>query len=426
MKRFKWVRVASFVAAVFILTACSSGGNSNGNTSGTTTITLWTWRTEDQTQMKQIFQGFSQQNPDVAVDLQAIPDTDYTNRLQVALRAGQGPDIAQMRPYGGLQPIIDGGYVAPLDDKVTELSKFSDDSKAPARGVKDKKIYGVPYSNPDLGVYYNTELFKQNGLDIPQTYSEFVAACQKLKTAGITPIAAGGANGTGWALEINLGVLGPNIQGPDFYNNMMNGSTTFNDPKYVATLQRFKDLSPYYSEGFAGVDYTTATQQFINGKAAMFFGGSWENGSFKSQNPNLHYSIFSFPPDVPTQPAYTSTFGDGSYALIASSTKQAAALKVLNFMASQQFEQQFADKLGWIPARTDVTPNDSVLKQMVSMSQHAVPYLTVVGFRWQDPTASSVLQPGLIDVVSGKTTPSNLAKATNDAVSQWFKPGTYR
>ena len=62
---------------------------------------------------------------------------------------------------------------------------------------------------------------RRRGIDIPKTYKEFVAACDKLKAAGITPIAAGGANGSAWALEIGVGVVGPTIYGPGFYDEMM-------------------------------------------------------------------------------------------------------------------------------------------------------------------------------------------------------------
>ncbi|MBA3516894.1 MAG: hypothetical protein H0T75_04465 [Rhizobiales bacterium] len=48
---------------------------------------------------------------------------------------------------------------------------------------------------------------RHHGIAVPRTYTEFVAACEKLKAAGVLPIAAGGASGSGWALEISLGVI---------------------------------------------------------------------------------------------------------------------------------------------------------------------------------------------------------------------------
>ncbi|MCX5516480.1 sugar ABC transporter substrate-binding protein [Kaistia algarum] len=385
-------------------------------------VTLWSWRTEDQAAMEKIFTAFTAKNPDITVKLQFTPDADYQNRLSTALRGGKGPDIAQLKAYGELQPLVDGGYLDALDESVPQLKEFGEAALGGSRGVADGKLYGVPYSTPVMGVFYNTEIFEKNGIAVPKTYDEFVAACDKLKAAGVLPIAAGGANGSAWALEISVGVVGPTVYGAGFYDEMMSGKAKFTDARYVQALERVKALAPYYSDGFAGVDYTTATQQFISGKAAMFFGGAWENGSFKAQNPNLKFSIFPFPADKAEGAVPVSTFSDGSYGLVSDSEHKEDATKVLQFIASAEFAQLFADNLGWPPARSGATANDPVLKAMIDMQANPTPYLTLVGFRWQTPTASSILQAQIIDVIEGKIAPDKLAADMDAGVSTWFKP----
>lgn len=386
------------------------------------TVTLWSWRTEDQAAMGRIFAAFEAANPDIKVDLQFTPDADYQNRLATALRGGKGPDIAQLKAYGELQPLVEAGYLEPLNDSVPAIAEMPETATGGVISVADGKFYGVPYSVPVLGVFYNTALFEANGVAVPTTYAEFLAACEKLKAAGITPIASGGAQGSAWALEIGVGMIGPTIYGADFYGEMMSGKANFEDPRFIATLKRFAELKPYYSDGFAGIDYTTSTQQFINGQAAMFFGGSWENGSFKAQNPDLKFSVFAFPGDAATDKPLVAAFSDGSYGLVADSEKKEAATKVLNFIASPEFAQLFADELGWPAARPDVTSEDPVLKAMIAMQGNTTPYLSLVGYRWQTPTASSVIQAEVIDMVEGNITPEKLAADVNAAVSTWFKP----
>ncbi len=419
-RRRLWSGIAAVsVLVVVALAGCSSKSKSNDSSS---TVSLWTWRTDDKVAMQQIFQGFEAKNPGIKVDINFIPDADYQNRLGVALRGGKGPDIAQLKAYGELQPLVNAGYLKKIDDLVPALKELSPAALEGARAKKDGKFYGVPYSVVNMGVYYNTDLFKKAGLSVPKTYADFLHACTVLKQAGVTPIAAGGANGTGWAMEINTGVMGPDMFGPGFYDEMMSGKAKFTDQRWVAVLQRVKDLSPYYESGFAGTDYTTAVQQFVGGKAAMFFGGSYENGSFKAQNPNLKFSIFPFPPDQAGQPAYTSSFSDGSYGLVSTTKHQAAAVKVLNFIASKDFAQVFADKLGWPPARDGIPVKDPVLSEMEAMQKDSAPYLTLVGFRWNTPTASSILQAEIVDMVGGKKSPADVASDMDKGVSTWFKP----
>lgn len=433
--------VALLGTAVLVVSACGAGATSSPASSGTVPsaapgesaaptnsavtgeVTVWSWRIEDTAAYKEMFDAFTAKNPGITVKFETTVDTEYETKLTTALRAGKGPDIAQLKAYGELQPLTDAGYLVALDDKIAGLKDFFPAALDGARSITDQKMYGVPYSMPDMGVFYNKKIFADNGINLPQTYDEFVAACQKLKAAGITPIAAGGASGTAWALEIMGGVVGPNIYGADaFWNDMMSGKANFTDPRYIAVLKRLQDLYPYLSSGFEGVDYTAATQEFINEKAAMFMGGSWENGSFKSQNPNLSFDIFAFPPDKAGDPAYTSSFADGSYGLVAASKNQDAATMVLEFMASAEWAQMYADKLGWPPARPGVNATDPVLQSMLKMQDHQTPYLTLVGFRWHTPTASQILQADIVSMMAGKLSAENVAKKINDGVSTWFKP----
>jgi len=386
------------------------------------TVTLWSWRTDDQVAMRKMFDVFESKNPDVKVDLQFTADADYQNRLSTALRGGKGPDIAQLKAYGELQPLVEAGYLDPLNDTVKEIATMPQAASGGAVAKSDGKFYGVPYSIPILCVFYNTALFDKAGVKVPTTYKELTDACEKLKAAGIIPIATGGANGSGWELELGVGVLGPSVYGADFYDKMMKGQAKFTDPKFVAALQRFKDLLPYYEDGFAGTDYTAATQLFVNEKAAMFLGGSFENGSFRAQNANLKFSVFPFPGDAADPHPVVSAFCDGSYGLVQTSQKKDAALKVLNWMASLEFAQLFADSVGWPAARPEIKSTDPVLSAMIAMQQNSTPYLSLVGYRWQQPTASSIIQAEIIDMVTGKMTPEKLAADIDAGVSTWFQP----
>lgn len=414
-------------AMVLALGGCAAGSSVPSDGSPTE-VTIWSWRTEDKVAMQEIFDEFNSKNPDIRVIFDPLDPDSYANKLSTALQGGKGPDIAQLNPYGALQPFVDAGYLEPLDDLVPELDSFSDAAKIAIKGLKDGKLYGVPYAAINLGVFYNTDIFAEHGIEVPKTYKDFTDACDKLLAAGVIPIAAGGANGQGWALEVALNVLTPGVTGPDFYDDLMSGKKKLTDPKYVAAMQRMSDLLPYFSPGFEGVSYDASTQQFITGKAAMFLGGSYENGSFSSQGgDSLKFSVFTFPADKPGDPAYTSTWVDGSYGLTTDAVNRDAAIKVLKYMATQEFAQQFSDKLGWPSVRDDVVVGDDkpVLQEMLKMQKHSVPNVTLVGFRWDNPTGSSILQPAIIDMIVGKVTPQKLAKDMQEGVAKWFKPNKY-
>jgi raffinose/stachyose/melibiose transport system substrate-binding protein len=50
------------------------------------------------------------------------------------------------------------------------------------------------------------------------------------------------------------------------------------------------------------------------------------------------------------------------------------------------------------------------------------PFLNVVGFRYATPTSSNILQPGFQKLITGGTTPEQLAKDVQTAVASWYAP----
>src|SRR3569833_222869 len=128
-----------------------------------------------------MFDVFEAKTPDVKVDLQFTADADYQNRLSTALRGGKGPDIAQLKAYGELQPLVEAGYLDPLNDTVKDIASMPQAASGGAVAKSDGKFYGVPYSIPILCVFYNTELFDKVGAKVPTTYAELIDTCKKLK-----------------------------------------------------------------------------------------------------------------------------------------------------------------------------------------------------------------------------------------------------
>src|SRR3569833_3186908 len=102
-----------------------------------------------------MFDGFEAKTPDVKVDLQFTADADYQNRLSTALRGGKGPDIAQLMAYGELQPLVEAGYLDPLNDTVKDISTKPQAASGGAVAKSVGKFYVVPYSIPILCVFYS-------------------------------------------------------------------------------------------------------------------------------------------------------------------------------------------------------------------------------------------------------------------------------
>lgn len=385
-------------------------------------LTFWSWRPEDKEFYDDIARQFEAQTG-IKVVFTAYKNTDYNTALSSALAAGSGPDIIQTRAYGGLAQLADAGYLLPIaSQEVKGLDKFPRTLLNAARGYKDKRLFGVPFATQTLGIFYNKALLKKAGVELPQTWGAFLGTLEKLKKAGITPLANGAKDG--WTLEIMFGVVGPNFYGSTgFYNEVVGGKRTFNDPVFVRALKEEAQLTPYMPQGFMGVGYDDMRTLFINEQAAFFIGGSFEIGYFRAQNPKLDFGFMAAPPLVQGGRPWVSSFADGNYSINAKTTHKKEALEFLSFLASKEFGQQFTDKLAQISAVPGVTSKDPVLSQVIELTaKYQTPYLMLVGFRYQNPTGSFLLQNGLQSLLDGKATAEQVAADITKGVATWYAP----
>jgi len=385
------------------------------------TMTFWSWRGEDRAFYEGMIKRFEAQNPGASIEFQTYKPTEYTTVLSAAMQAGRGPDIVHLRAYGALQPFARPEFLVPLDDKVPALKTFARQWIDGARSRADGKVYGVPFAVQALVIFDNKKILRNAGVTPPHTWEQFIAALKALKDRGVTPLANGGKEG--WTLEVAMGVLGPNFYGgSNFYEAVTRGQTTFKNPQFTAALAKIDEIRPYMPAGFMGVSYTDMQQLFINEQAAMFIGGIWELGYFKSQNASLEIGAMPGPVARGGDTPWISSYDDGNYGVYAKSANPALALKFIQFTATREWGQAFTDQLRQISAVPGVALADPTLQDVQAWMRHSTPYLMLVGFRWKTPTGSELIQNGLQALMAGRTTPQQIGDDLTRGLAAWFEP----
>lgn len=393
----------------------------NASGQGPVKLTFWSWRVEDKWAYDRIIRVFEQRNPGIQVEFVPFRATEYNTILSTGLTGGKAGDIIHLRAYGGLETFTAPGFIAPISfETVPELKNFSLQILEGARGRKDGKLYGVPFASQTLVIYYNKKIFAQYKLSPPKTWEEFLTVLKTLKDNNVLPLANGGKEG--WTLEVMSGVVAPNFYGgTNFYQAVTKGHTSFKDSSYTGALARMLELRPYMHQNFMGVDYATMQQLFISEQAAMFIGGSWEIGFFRAQNKNLDFDVFAAPPLKAGETPWVSTYADGNYGINAKTAYPEAALKFIRFTATREFGQMFTDLLAQASAVPGVVIKDPVLKRVQDMNRKGTPYIMLVGFRWQAPTGSTLLQNGLQAMMAGDKTPEQVGDEVTRGLSAWFE-----
>lgn len=407
--------------AVFAAGSSESGAAPKAEAQKKTDITFSSWRTEDVAVYEELIKKFEAENPDIHVTYQPYKTEEYQTVLAANFKGGTAADVIHIRAYGNFEQFAKPGYLLPLTkDNVPNLANFNDASLAGSTSIYDGNCYGVPYASQSLVIYYNKDVYKDLGLSEPKTWQGFVDNLEACKKAGVTPL----ANGTyaGWMNEVMVGDLGSSVYTEKFYEDVTSGKTDFTDPRYVAALDRVKSLEPYFPEGFQSLDYVPQQMMFVNGMAAHFIGGIWESAYFTSQNPDLHLGLFVCPPEKADGTWYLPFYMDGSYAVNKASKNQEAALKFVNFLGSKDAQQFLSDKLAVKTEHKDVVPQNEYLKVVADSKYVKVPYVMLVGFRYEQPTGSSLLQSGVQALMAGDKTSEQVCQDITNGVKAYYKP----
>lgn len=386
-------------------------------------LSFWTWRVEDVEFYDSVIADFEAANPGITVVQNPIKSTDYNTTLAAALAGDGGPDVFMSRAYGGLQTFADSGYMLALDDLMPQLQEFEPDKLSGAISPSDGKIYGVPAVSQTMLCYYNTDMYKELGLEIPKTWDQFLANMQACKDAGYTGL----ANGTkdGWICEVMLGAAGASWYGGDaFFDKVVAGETTFEDPVFVNAVDRLNDLKAFMPDQFEGVPYTDMQTSFANGLSAHMMSGSFEAGTFATMNPDLQFDVFAVPGKTESDPALVSTYADMNYSINAASQKQEAALKFLEYLATPEFGKRVVDELKMITSvpGVDMSSNAFISRVKELQDQGSTPYLLLVGFRYEQPTGSSLFQASAQAMFTGDSTAEQVCKELQEGVATYYKP----
>ncbi len=222
---------------------------------------------------------FEATNKQCSVKLSFIPKADIYTQAKSAVRTGQAPDVFYMEPD---QPeFLAGGFLEPLDGHV-DLSRLEDWAK-PAWTSKGK-VYGLPVEAYTVELYYNKDLVKKVGVEVPPSFQlsqdGFADLVRKGAAAGITPVSQGvGDRPFPGGLVLFESLL--RKLGPEDYGKLLNGALSFKDPRVLAVMTWFKGLvdAGAYPKSFATLKLGESHYYFYQKPGALTFPDpSWFTG----------------------------------------------------------------------------------------------------------------------------------------------------
>ena len=230
--------------------------------------------------------AYEKKNPDVKISLEFLDNEAFKAKLPTLLQSKQRPDIFYSWGGGNYQVQVEEGL---LKDVTKEVKPFVGNlSDGAVAAFKDSgKLYGLPYMVSGVGFWYNKPLFAKAGITEKSmsTWSGFLDGVKKLKAAGVTPIAVGGADK--WPMHFYWSYLVMRAGGQAAFEAAMNDKGKgFEAEGFVrasAELQKLANLKPF-QDGWLAAGYGESAGTFGDHKAAMHLMGDWDYAFARQQS----------------------------------------------------------------------------------------------------------------------------------------------
>lgn len=416
------VFAAAGATAALTLTACAamSGGSPQENTLDEVSTDIseveatLTLAYTDDPPSPDLVEGFTAQYPDVDIELQQTPFTDYVKTITLSMTSDGAPDIAQYNP-GAMRSLIPGGHILNLDPYAQAYGwdeSFPPASLEPLQSNDDASefatgsLYAVPGALSVLGVFYNAELLEEAGVsEPPATLDDFETALAQADEADIAPLSVGGLEVGGFQIwNALLNTLGDHTGYKDWVYGAAD-STIETDAATEATetFSRWVDEG-YIPEGANATSDDDARAAFVDGEGLFLVTGNW--AAFELEAEMGDDAGFLLMPGQEADQPPAASGASVAYAVSSNTEHPDAAAAFLDYLSSAEAARiQLAT--GFMPVDTQAPSEDDGLLNEVNADFATVADNDgIVPFPdYATPGMIDQLTPGIQGLISGSSTP---------------------
>ena len=297
-------------------------------------INYLTWRTQADRHPDFLIAAFEEQNPNIKVNFQVVKTLDeFLQAQQIRLISGTDMDVTSVRPES-VKDYVEAGYLVDL----TGAEFLNNYVGGSLDGITvEGKTYGVAGAINLIGIYYNADLFQKNGVKVPESYDEFIAACQTFVDKGIVPMANGCKEG--WQTEFDIYTYFHDlmVRDEDIFAKIASGELKYTDEIFLDT---FKKINTFYNAGYMHPDSMSLTggdafNLFVTQQTAMLIQGEWQATGF--DDVDMEFKLDVFPMVAEHAEGTIIPLTVGNYECVVSSSAHPEEAKLfLEFMSSPE------------------------------------------------------------------------------------------
>lgn len=380
-----WLRTGVLVAGVVAMASCGSPGSATvrdttpenvSTTLGSDPVTLTMRVNADQEALwSALAAGFEQAEPTVTVE---VTTEDFATLQQNApryLAAESPPDLLRLPAPGDA---VKDRLLLNLDEYAAaygwdrwpeaqlEQLRVSDDGRRRGEG----SLYGLGIGFQLTGLYYNTDLARQIGVEAPpETIGELVAAMEDAAAAGKIPMMASG--GSAFVLQALMHAYGAAGEVSAWVGNAPGAN--IQSPETVAaarTVQEWVEAG-YYPQDLMSIDDEQALGEWFEGNALFLYQGGWLARAM-DQNMAGKIGFVLFPPETAGGRRYATSAPNGLVIPQAAAHPNEAAAFLNWANSSAEGRQIQVDQAGLAPGGSaDLPAPDTVPGSVLSQTLQA-------------------------------------------------------
>lgn len=381
-----------------------SGKESSEKGSEGKSISLLLTYSEEKTELYQCIDDFTAETG-IEVEVQYMPLEDSRKQISVMVASNSLPDVMDV-DNTDTQTYAEMGILADLTDRVESEIETDQYYEGVLESQQiDGKYYGLPFTANNLCLFYNKELLNQAGVtEVPTTWDELLAACEKIKAIGANGFGVAGNQSTDTSFQ-----MWPFIWGAGADENSLDSEQT------VEMLEFYQALIDNGYMSTEVVNYASGdnANQFTAGNTAMIIDGPWRLSSIES-DASFEYGVASVPVKEEGNDKVT-VLGGHNFA-ITDNDNVDASWEFVKYMNKPEVMQKYSEAENYIPSRRDVCESSEYFKSdILSTFVDAMEYAKPMP-KDNYNNVSDILVQMWQKVILGEASPEDAAKAAGEAV----------
>lgn len=383
--------------------AGSETGAETGGCQAAGDVTIWYyWETKGhQKALNHIIEEYNSSQSDLKVEAKYVPFADFKKQLSIGASAGELPDLVILdNPDHASYAAM--GIFADLTGRF-DVSTYYD---GPVNSCTlDDKLYGVPFGSNCLLLFYNEDMLKDAGCEVPATWDEFqttAKACTTDTVSGFAHCSLQNEEGTfnflPWVWSTGATAYEMNSEGG------------------IKALTMVKELVDSGAMTKEAINWTQGDtmNQFISGNLAMMINGTWQIPTMREEAPDLHWNVAPIPKDK----QQASGLGGENYAVIAGGNEE-GAIKFLQYATSEETCLYMMNTMGYISSDSVIAKNQFKGDPVYEAFVEEMNYANARGPLPEWPDISDAISLAFNEVMTDASTPEDAAakaQATIDSI----------